>query len=158
MESVLQALFTWQFILFCLLVSGITLVIRRVVEYFLANSKVIAKESKLWRDLLLPILPIFVGVIFALIAKKYPYPVEILSASGRAAWGLSGGLLSGLSYRVVSSFVTAFIVSKIPTAVVNDPNLAPDPVVNVVTVIPDPSTLVTVPVPTVSTPTTTIEK
>lgn len=128
MDNALQAIFTWQFLLFCLAVFGITSVIRKVVEYLLANNKFVAKESKVWRDLILPILPAIVGVVFALVAKAYPYPVNMAATSARAAWGLAGGLLSGLGYRVVNSFVTAFIVSKIPGAVVKDSNLEADPI------------------------------
>lgn len=138
MDNVLLALFTWQFILFCLMTFGITLIIRRITEYALANNKVIAKESKLWRDLILPLLPIFVGVVAGVLAKAFPYPVDMHAVSARVAWGLSAGLLSGLGYRVVSSFVTSFILSKMPGAQVSDPNFVPDPIVAVVPVIPNP--------------------
>lgn len=138
MDNVLLALFTWQFVLFCLAVFGITLIIRRIAEYALVNNKFIAKESKLWRDLILPTLPIIVGIIFAVIAKKYPYPVDMTATSARVSWGLAGGLLSGLGYRVVNSFVVSFITAKIPNALINDPNILPDPVSSVVTTIPVP--------------------
>jgi hypothetical protein len=158
MDNVLLALFSWQFLLFCLMTFGITFVIRKIVEYFMANNKIVAKESKLWRDLILPLLPIFVGVATAVIAKQFPYPVDMHSTSARVAWGLSGGLLSGLGYRVVSSFITAFILSKMPNADIKDPNFTPDPIVNIVTTIPAAPTpvpvtsteIVTVPVPVVA--------
>jgi len=132
MDNALQAIFTWQFLLFCLAIFGITLVIRKIVEYLLANNTFIAKESKVWRDLILPILPVLVGVIFALFAKAYPYPVDMSAASARAAWGVASGLLSGLGYRIVNSFITAFIVNKIPGAVVKDSNLEENPIATAV--------------------------
>lgn len=153
MDNVLLALFTWQFILFCLATFGITVIIRRIAEYLLANNKYFAKESKLWRDLLLPLLPIGIGIIFAVIAKAYPYPVDMHATSARVAWGLAGGLLSGLGYRVVNSFVTAFILSKIPNASISDPNILPDPVSSVITTIPVPAVVAT---PVVTTTTTTV--
>lgn len=138
MDNVLLALFTWQFLMFCIAVFAITIVIRRIVEYALANNKFFAKESKLWRDVILPTLPVFVGIVFAVIAKKYPYPVDMSATSARVSWGLAGGLLSGLGYRVVNSFIVAFITSKVPNAQINDPNILPDPVSSVVTTIPVP--------------------
>ncbi len=129
MDNVLQTLFTWQFILFCLAVFGITLVLRRFFEFIIANYNFAPKGSKLWkawRDLVLPILPAVVGIMFAIIAKAYPYPVDMKAMSARVAWGLAAGLLSGLGYRVVNSFVTSFIQSKLPGTIVVDPNLTDD--------------------------------
>jgi len=123
MDNALQAIFTWQFLLFCLAVFGITSIIRKIVEYLLVNNSFIAKESKVWRDLILPILPVTVGVVFASLAKAYPYPVNMEAFSARVAWGLASGLLSGLTYRIVNSFVTAFITNKVPGSIVKDINL-----------------------------------
>ncbi len=123
MDGVLLALFTWQFILFCLAVFGLTFLFRKIGEYLFANVGFLTKESKIWRDLILPVLPIVVGIVFALIAKSYPYPIDMHASSARMAWGLSGGLLSGLGYRIINSFLTSFILSKLPNANVIDPNL-----------------------------------
>ena len=56
MENALQALLSWQFVLFCLGIFAITFVLRKVAEYILDNPKVpMSKASKLWTELLLPI-------------------------------------------------------------------------------------------------------
>ena len=93
MDTVLQALFSWQFIIFCLAVAALTTIFRRIIEYLLINNKKFKKSSKLWRDVILPIAPIFIGVLFAIVAFGFPYPV-ILTISGKFAWGLTGGYLS----------------------------------------------------------------
>lgn len=60
MENALQALLSWQFVLFCLGVFAITFMVRKVAEYILDNPKVpMSKASKLWTELLLPIAPLF---------------------------------------------------------------------------------------------------
>jgi hypothetical protein len=100
MDSTLEALLSWQFLFFCLSVAAVTFVVRKISEYILDNPKVPAsKTSKLWTDLILPILPVFLGSVGALIAKQYPYPTGLNEASGRFAFGLVAGLLSGLVYR-----------------------------------------------------------
>lgn len=113
MDSMLQALLSWQFLLFCLAVAAITFVVRKFAEYMLDNPKIptgkMSKTDRLWTELLLPILPVVLGCVGALLAKQYPYPTGLTSGSGRVAFGLVAGLLSGLVYRVVSSFLTGKI-------------------------------------------------
>lgn len=112
MDTFFQAIFSWQFLLFCLAVSAIVFVLRQVVEFVLDNPKVPAsKTSKVWKELVLPILPVFLGVGFALLAKNYPYPEGLTSSSGRLAFGLVGGLSSGLIYRLYKSFLGAQVKS-----------------------------------------------
>lgn len=107
MDAVFYALFSWQFLLFCLGIAAVTFVIRKLVEYFvLDNSKLPGnKASKLWRELLLPIGPVVGGALLGLVAAKYPYPEGIDSVSGRVIFGLVAGLLSGLVYRVLTGML-----------------------------------------------------
>lgn len=106
MDTIFQALFSWQFLLFCLAIAAVLFVIRRVAEYAMANWKSAAKESKVWKELILPILPVFLGPVAAFFAKQYPYPDGLTSNSARVAFGLVAGLLSGLVYRVLKSMLT----------------------------------------------------
>jgi len=62
-----------------------------------------AHNSKLWKELILPIFPVFLGPTAAFLAKQYPFPNGLTSASARIAFGLVAGLLSGLVYRVLKS-------------------------------------------------------
>jgi hypothetical protein len=105
MDTALQALLSYQFVLFCLAVSAFTYVVTMVVNYVFRVKGYIAKENHLWSDLILPLLPLILGSVGALVAKQYPYPVEIVSASGRFAFGLVAGLLSGFAWRWVKAII-----------------------------------------------------
>lgn len=118
MEMSLQTLLSWQFILFCLGIAALTFVVRKVVEFILDNPKVPAsKTSKFWTELFLPVLPIILGLILAILAKQYPYPMTD-SASGlvRGFFGAVAGMFSGLIYRIMSGMLK----SKLPE---NDNNM-----------------------------------
>jgi|SRR5665213_2505515 len=101
MDTALTALFSWQFMLFCLMVATIMYLIRLTVEYFLPK----AITSKFWNDFLLPILPPTVGAIVGYLATAYAYPEGLSSVSGRVAFGMVAGLLSSLIYRVMKAFL-----------------------------------------------------
>jgi hypothetical protein len=109
MDTMLTALLSWQFLIYCLAIAAIIFVIRKVVEYVLDNPNIptgkLSKSSRLWRELILPILPVIIGPLSTLLAKKYPYPEGLSTVSGRLAFGLVAGLLSGLVYRLVSAFL-----------------------------------------------------
>jgi hypothetical protein len=47
----------------------------------------------------------FFGSIVSVLAKGLPFPDGITTASARFACGLVAGLLSGLVYRVIKSFL-----------------------------------------------------
>jgi hypothetical protein len=107
MDAVFYALFSWQFLLFCLGIAAVTFVVRKVVEYFILDNPKMpgTRASKLWRELLLPIGPVVGGALVGLVAAKYPYPEGINSISGRVIFGLVAGLLSGLVYRVLTGML-----------------------------------------------------
>jgi uncharacterized membrane protein YedE/YeeE len=110
MDTVLQAFISWQFIFFCLACAAITFVARTIIEYVLDNPNVPAsKHSKFWKDLFLPLLPIFFGPMGAWLASGFPYPDGLGNSSARVVFGLVAGFLSGIVYRIVKSF----LVSKI---------------------------------------------
>lgn len=73
-----------------------------------------AKNSKLWKDLILPILPVILGPAAAYLAHQYPYPGGLTSGSARVAFGLVAGLLSGLVYRVLKSMLGYKIKNPAP--------------------------------------------
>jgi len=111
MDSALEALFSWQFVLFCIAVSAVTFVVRNVVDYVLQKYNMSPKENHLWANLILPILPVVLGLLGAFFAKQYPYPLEISSASGRLAFGLCAGLLAGFVWRWVKAAIGDKIAS-----------------------------------------------
>lgn len=113
MDTVLQAFLSWQFLFFCLAIGAVVFVIRKVVEYGMDNWwplkqwKKAHKDAKLWRSLILPILPILLGQAGALLAKSYPYPEGFSSTSGRLVFGLVAGFTSGLIVRLYMSFLSS---------------------------------------------------
>jgi hypothetical protein len=110
MDTALQALLSYEFLLFCLAISAATYVITMVVNYIFHAKNKDSKDNHFWSELILPILPVLIGSLGALCAKQYPYPTEITSASGRLAFGLVAGLLAGLVWR----WIKAIIMSKLP--------------------------------------------
>jgi hypothetical protein len=111
MDTILQTLLSWQFVFFSLGVAACVFVVRKIVEYLMANWAAAAKESKLWTELLLPILPVIMGAGGAVLLKMFPYPAGLTAASGRFVFGLVAGLLSTLLYRVINSLLGQKIVS-----------------------------------------------
>lgn len=113
MDTILQALLSWQFLFFCLAIGAVVFVIRLLVEYWMQNWwplkqwSAANKESKVWRSLILPILPISLGLLGALVAKQYPYPEGITSTSARMAFGLVGGFTSSLIVRLYVAFLSS---------------------------------------------------
>lgn len=105
MDTALQTLLSYQFLLFCLAISAFTYVVTVVVSYVFSVKGYIAKENHLWSDLILPILPVVLGSFGAILAKNYPYPTEITSVSGRFAFGLVAGLLAGFAWRWVKAII-----------------------------------------------------
>jgi len=116
MDPILSLLFSWQFILFSLFIAGITFVLRKIVEYLMSSFKWAAKESKLWSDLILPILPVLLGAVIADKFKHFPFPDGLSTfGSGRIVFGLVAGLLSTLVYRVINSLLGQKIVTALST-------------------------------------------
>ena len=112
MNTVLQALISWQFVFFCLACAAVTFVAKTIIEYVLDNPNVPAsKHSKFWKDLFLPLLPIFFGPLGAWLAVGFPYPEGLGNTSARVVFGLVAGFLSGMVYRIVKSFLVSKIIT-----------------------------------------------
>lgn len=115
MDDVLQILMSWQFVIFSLGVVAITLVLKTIAEYLLVNIKIVAKESKIWRDLLLPILPVILGSCCAVLIKEYPYPEGLSTTGARFVFGLVAGLLSTFLYRIIKAILNQKFIDFIST-------------------------------------------
>lgn len=113
MDTILQAFLSWQFLAFALAIGAVVFVIRQIVEYGMENWwplkqwKQANKEAKLWRGLILPILPVLLGQVAAYFAVNYPYPEGFSSTSGRFAFGLVAGFTSGMFVRLYRSFLAS---------------------------------------------------
>lgn len=111
MDPILQVLLSWQFVLFGLAIAAIIYVFRLVVQYVASLLKKDLSKSNLWDNLILPVAPIVVGVVAALLLKKFPYPGFTADAHGvvmrgdRIIFGLVTGLFSTVMYRMVKSML-----------------------------------------------------
>ncbi len=110
MDPILQILLSWQFILFGLAVAGVVYVLRILAEYFIQLAKKNPKSSKLWSNVLLPILPVVIGAVGAVHFKSFPYPDGLVTKGDRIIFGLVAGLLSTLMYRVIKGL----LAQKVP--------------------------------------------
>jgi len=137
MDTLLQTLLSWQFMLFSLSIAAAVYVLRTMAEYAMTKWQFAAKESGLWNNLLLPILPVFLGGASGVLFKTFPYPDGLTTTSSRLIFGIVAGLLSGLLYRVIKSLLFQKIqdVTNVVTPVV-----AP-PVVTVATPVPPENAL-----------------
>lgn len=113
MDTILQAFLSWQFLAFALAIGAVVFVIRQLVEFWMANWwplkqwSAANKDSKVWRGLLLPILPILLGQGAALLLHNYPYPDGFSTTGGRVVFGLVAGFTSGLFVRLYKSFLAS---------------------------------------------------
>ena len=115
MDELLKIFLTWQFMIFCLGIAAITFVFRKVLEYAILNRPTLPgnPNSKIWRDLVLPVAPVLLGALAGWLATGYPYPDGLSGSTfGRVSFGLVSGLFSGLMYRVVMGLLRG----KIPDA------------------------------------------
>lgn len=97
MDQALSFFFTWNVILFCLLLAAVTFAVRRIAE----SVWPVLTGLRSWRDAALPSFPIALGAVIAVVASKYPYPPGISSVSGRVFFGGVCGFVSAWVYKLV---------------------------------------------------------
>jgi hypothetical protein len=111
MDPILAILLSWQFVFFALAIAAVMYVLRILVEYFMQFAKGNPKNSKLWNDVLLPILPVILGAGSAFFLKLFPYPGFAAGSRGyvitgdRVIFGLVAGLLSTIMYRMIKALL-----------------------------------------------------
>jgi len=127
MDTALQALLSYQFILLCLSIAAITYVFKLTTQFFILDRPNMpgSRTSAFWTEVLLPIFPLFIGTIIGWLIKTSLYPEMVTGTAGRIFFGLVAGLLSGLVYRVVwgmikSKIPAASITQNIPVNITND--------------------------------------
>lgn len=108
MDNALTQLISWNFLLFSLCIVVLTYISRTILEYKADKLK----DINLWNKLILPLMPIFFGILLAAFVKEYPYPESIKSLSGRVMFGSVSGLLSGLLWRLVKALINSKIYSS----------------------------------------------
>ena len=139
-----------SFIMLCLAITGILLIIRLPVDYTLSNTTLI----KWWRNVVLPILPVVMGIVFGWLVKGYYYPSDIISSSSRIIFGTAAGLCSTQLYRMVIALLNNKEQSIYPSFVPGVPTYtAPLPQNNTITTTPATITTTTTVNPVPNSPT-----
>lgn len=114
--------FNWEIVVFALGLYIVVFIFRRIVEGFWKK----ALANYYWSEVVLPILPPFVGAIFALVAVSFPYPDIVKTTGIRVMYGLGMGFFSGWAYRVFKALVKKF--TGVDVDVVGNSTSASDPV------------------------------
>lgn len=100
MDQLLSLLLSLSFLIFCLGLAALTFIVRTLVEFWVLRS------NRVWRDLILPLLPVVSGGLVAWLTPGYAYPEMIGSEPvGRVFFGVVAGLFSGLVYRLIISLI-----------------------------------------------------
>ena len=86
-------------------VSAFTYVVTIVVDYGFSVKGYVSKESHIWTNLILPILPVILGSVGALIAKQYPFPAGITSGSGSGATTNLSGIVTTTELNTITNFI-----------------------------------------------------
>ena len=145
MDALIQAFLSWQFLFFCLAIGAVVFVFRKLVEYAMENwypfnrLDRVNENSKLWRELILPISPIIFGQIAGMLADEYPYPEGFNSVSGRIVFGLVAGFSSGLIVKLYNSFIASKVSDfseKITTTLADKDKLETEDVKKNKTILP----------------------
>jgi len=109
METALQNLLSWNFLLLCLTIAAINFSLRKITDYCMVQFNLVNKFAKFYNDVFLPLSPILTGLLFCGVATKYPYSSDIVSLSGRLSMGLTAGSFSSIIYRVIRSMIKSNI-------------------------------------------------
>lgn len=104
MENLIQELITLPNIAFCLMVWVIVWFQRKVLH--MVWKKV--EESKVYRELFLPMGPLGTGGILAALIADYPYPADVQGFWSRVAFGVVAGLASAHVYKMAKPFLPEF--------------------------------------------------
>lgn len=108
-SQLLGQFFSLPTVIFIVGIGAIVLLVRRVVERLVPRVII----TTWWPELFLPLLPVVLGVVIALVAKQYPYPEVFAKAgSARAFYGLVGGFFSSKIYRIIWVAVKKYAISK----------------------------------------------
>jgi len=102
LNKVFEAFVTPQTVVVCLAVYLLTFVIRKIAEGVWKG----AKESRLWREVWLPIGPIANGAFVGAVAKTFVWPSIVgTSLSGRIMYGAICGVFSGFLYNRIRAWL-----------------------------------------------------
>ena len=129
MDEFLSIFVTWQFLILCIGISAATFIIRTIIEFFILNNPKLPgnSQSRFWRDLVLVLLPLVLGIVFDFVAKSFPYPDAIVDPYSKFLICISAGLLSTTVYRVIRALLWQKVGITDPEIPVIPPLQPPSP-------------------------------
>jgi len=126
MDKIFEAFINVQTVLICLSVYVMTYTIRKVMEGVFAHIK----ENRLWREVWLPLGPIFNGGALGFLAKTFVWPTAVNGLVGRIFYGAICGVFSALVYSRIRSWVQSAPAKKggkllVPSPTAGTPSIPP---------------------------------
>jgi hypothetical protein len=121
-DTVLESLFSIQTIVFAVVIYLQVLIFRKLIETAASKVAYIFPDKwepfwvELWREWILPAIPVIFGGLTSYLVVQYPYP-EVFASSdaGRIFFGLVAGLAAAYVYPRVLFYYRKFL----PAAVEN---------------------------------------
>jgi hypothetical protein len=111
-DNTITGLLSLSFIIFCFIIHLGVYAIRKSVEFLAQKIAHIFPDKYepfwqwLWREVILPGLPLITGAILAYFVAAYPFPEPFnISISGRIFFGIFSGLASGYVYPRVMYYI-----------------------------------------------------
>lgn len=104
----MEAILTWQFAVFTIGVFVFSLFARRVTEALfptIRRDTPLTLAQRVWEKVLLPSIPVLVGIGLAVLVKSWPWPPSVATPGPRALVGAVSGFFSTWAYRVVKAIV-----------------------------------------------------
>lgn len=119
MEGALLSLLTPATLVFGTVIWLLVLILRKVVETSAVKIAPIFPDKyepffvEGWREWILPLSPIFLGGLVALLAPMYPFPEAFAaSESGKLFFGIVTGGASGYVYRFMKFQFSKYLPEK----------------------------------------------
>jgi len=101
---------SWQTLLFTVGIFIFSFFIRRTLEAVFPSLRKDTPDttgSRIWQMVLLPMLPVAVGMLTAGLVKRWPFPPSIDHLESRVIYGAVCGFFSSWSYRIAKKVVFA---------------------------------------------------
>ena len=105
----MEDILTWQTGVFTLAIFVFSFLLRRTAEVIfptLRQDTPLSTAQRVWEELLLPSIPVFVGIAFGIAVKSWPYPAVLVSRGSHVIYGAVCGFFSSYAYRVVKATIT----------------------------------------------------
>jgi hypothetical protein len=105
----MEDILSWETLVFSLAIFVFSLFLRRALEAVfptLARNTPLSTAQRVWEMVILPIVPVLVGILIALFVKTWPYPPGLTATGPRVLYGAICGFFSTWAYRVISALIT----------------------------------------------------